>query len=692
MLNCRGTTIHRVPLRLSHVLATLLLSAVLVAGCSDSSEPPPPPPPGGTGFRTTIAPPAMSSPVYDAFPDGVAIISCDVTLRSTGQGAPGATWREAVLRWYPARDLRTPFDSAVISKGDVALSWGGTDIKDGVTQVAAWRFLATIPFTLTLDYHYRIAGAAADSSASAQFTCQPPLPVNPALPTISVVTILPSGPTIEPGDSLDVSFRATAPAGLWQTIVSVSGACDTAVFLPGFLTQSTPYTVRVPLGPECVLGASLIVSVLTVDAALQTAATPPVLFTVVDQSPPSIDIFRADGARIVWGDYFAGDTIDLGMSVADNHQLRWVAWEAQPSGVRDSVQVAGPFGPSTLRLPVRASWGTSPHLAFTATDVSGNVGTAYPVDDDSLHVYPDAPRPTAWRAVAGDTRTARVDSKRGVFYLLLGNERQLVTFGLTDAIPIRTLNLPEYVTGIDFTVSGDSLLMACPLASSLAVLDLTLPDPLLTLLPLSTPDTTRGQLPYTILGAANGKAFVGMGGPTLAEYQLIEIDLATGTEALRLDAGNAGVVDNLIARSAGHDFLVTGSGIGTVQVYDASTDRFGPLTQLPPYGGGVGVSADGQVITNGLQILSPSLQLVRTVHSTFGGGVPASFLAPDGQSLYYFESRGLIRTRVSDGAVVERSRLPFGVAEIRVSDDGQWAVYYGSAGMSTGQVGVIDLR
>ena len=294
--------------------------------------------------------------------------------------------------------------------------------------------------------------------------------------------------------------------------------------------------------------------------------------------------------------------------------------------------------------------------------------------------------------VAGDTRTARVDSKRGVFYLLLGNQRQLLTFGLSDAALVRTLNLPEYVTSLDFTASGDSLLMTCPLATSLAVLDLTLAVPQLSLLPLSTPDGARGQVPVSVLAAANGKALIGLNGPTVAQYQLMEIDLATGAERLRTDAGNAGVVENVITRSADHDLLVIGTVTDVIQVYDAATDQFGPLTTLAQGGGPIGVSVDGQVITHGFQVLDAGLNLVRTIHSTTGGGVASSFLSPDGQSLYYFETRGLVRTSVAGGSIIERSRLPFSVWQIQVADDGQWAVFTGSPGMSTGQVGVIDLR
>ncbi len=674
------------------VLHRIAMLAGCLAGCSNSSEPTPPPPPGGTGFRATIATPAINSPVYGAFADGVAIIACDVTLRSTGAGAPGATWREAVLRWYPAQDLRIPFDSAVLSARDVALSWGGADIRDGETQVSAWRFLATIPFTLALEYHYRVVGAAADSSVTTQATCQPSLPVNPALPTISTVTILPSGPTIEPGDSLDVSFRATAPAGLWQTIVSVSGACDTTVFLPGFLTQSTPYAVRVPLGPNCALGASLSVSIITLDAALQATATIPVLLSVVDHTPPILSVSYGGGSLAVSGDYFSGDTLQFEESASDNDQLTYFVWEVLPAGIRDSVLLSSIRVPPYVPVPVRASWGAAVQLRFSALDRSGNRSTVATINTDSLRLHPVVQRPIAWRSIGGDTRQVLPDTKRGVFYVLLGSPEQLLTFALADAALLRTMDLPSCWGGFDITASGDSLLFPCPPAEGIGVLDLTPSVPQWSIVSLTTLDSANGPWPGTVFAMAGGRTFVGLSGASATQFQLLQVDLATGAEVLRLDAGGAGGVGHLYERSPNHDLVLVGDDLGDVQVYHTVTDQFGPLTSIPNTGGKFGFSADGQVIAEGMVILDAGLQVVRSVRNLIGDGSSASFLTPDGQDLYYITNAGLIRTRVSDGEIVERTDLPFEVRDFRVSEDGQWVVFRGPEGSSSGQVGAMDLR
>lgn len=671
----------------------LLLLVGLVTGCSDSNEPGTG---GGSGLTVYIAVESVTGPSYSASPEGIALITCDANLTATGQGGQLATWRDAVFRWYPPNDLTTPFDSAVISAQEVGQSWGDGTIIDGPAQHSAWRFYATIPFALRLEYRYRQEDGQVDTAAPAEFTCQPPIPVNPAPPSISGLTVQPASATIEPGDTLAVSFLVTAEAGLWQTIVAVTGTCDTTVFLPGHVVQSAAYNLGIPLGSNCTLGASLSVAVITIDAALQTAATTPVLRTVVDQTPPGLFVRWNDVLQAVSGDFFVGDSLKFQTWVLDNYRPKSVTWVVQPGGARDSLPQVPNSSQFLLAVPIRATWTAPLQLDFTATDVAGNTSGVVTIAGDSLRLYPDAPRPTAWRYVAGQTTDIRADSKRGVFYVLvMGIQRQLVTLGLTDAALVRTLDLPAVASSFDFTPSGDSLLLVYPLSNALGVVDLTAPVPQLSLQRLGTPDSSQGQTPEEVRTTVNGKAFIRLIGPALAQNQLLELDLASGVETVRLDAGNAGVVRNPLERSPGHGFLITGDGSGMAQVYDAATNQFGPLSALPAQallGSVLSISADGQVLAFGREILGPNLQSVRSAHSVIGTAQTGSFVSPDGQSLYYVALSGLIRARVSDGAVIERSRLPINIPRTRISEDGQWAVYNGQSDFVSGTVGVIDLR
>ena len=680
-----GSPPHHLTGRLLTVAAGALLA------CSGGTEPTPTPPRPAT-FSATVAIQRVDPPSYDALPEGIALISCVMTLQSTGHGVAGATWREAIFRWYPANDLRTAFDSATISAQEVVQSWGDADIRDGVDQVSRWQLLATIPFTARLEYRYRVSGAAADSSASAVGTCQPPIPPTATGPTLSEVLIQPSGPSIEPGDTLSVSFRANATAGLWQSIVSVTGACDTTFFFPGGLTQSTPYSIQIPVSAGCVLGASLSVSILTVDAALQTAVTIPVMMTVIDHTPPVLTVSDAAGGGALAGDFFTGDTIQLVGSAIDNDLVTWFIWEAQPAGVRDSVLLSSLRNPPFVPLIVRASWGAFTGFSFTALDRSGNRSTPATINTDSLRLHPIVQRPTASRFVAGDTRQVLPDTKRGVVYLTQSiPQHQILTVALADGALVRTLALPSYGGVMDLSASGDSLLMTFPGIVSLGVLALTAANPQFTLLPLVTPDTALGQTVGTVFAMSDGTAFVGLGGLTTTTLEVLQVDLATGSEQPR-PAGGANGVARLLERGPNHDRLLVSDDAGSAQVYQTATDQFGSMTAYPNNGGRFGFSTDGQVIAEGLTILDSNLQFVRNVRGYNPNGVVASFLAPDGQSLSYVTEQGLVRTRVSDGEILDRSPMPFSVSSFQVSSDGDWVVFRGQAGGTTGQVGAIDLR
>lgn len=670
----------------------LPLLLVWSLACSDSVGPVKEP----AEARVTVKVTGVGPPEYAASPEGVSVLSCTVDLLASVKGAGTATWRGATFRWYPGTDLTTPFDSATLTSGEVGQSWGQSTIADGRAQTSGWIFSATVPFTVTAEYRYRFAGSTDVTTEAAQFTCQPAFPDNPSTPSITNFSLQPASGIIEPGDTLTIAYTATAEAGLWQSLVAVTGACDTAQYVPGHLGTTATTSVRVRLTSSCALGQPLSVSVLLMDAALKvTSAGAVAALTVQDLTPPVLDITFGLGGldRVAAGDYFVGDTLTFTPYVSENHRLRTILWEVQPAGVTDSATpLPSSVSIPVLRLPIRSEWGSAVQLAFRARDEAGNTGPVVTINTDSLRLYPDVPRPTAWRIAPGDTRDVLPDSRRGVFYLLLANQRQLLTFSLADASLLGTLNLPGYSGSFDFTPSGDSLLLAYHDRPALGVLDLTGAVPQLGLHPLAGLDTAHGQYVDAVRTTANGKAFLHLMGPTLAQARLLELDLATGVETLRLDAGNNGQVQNSIERSPGHGFLVTGDGVAVAQLYSAATNQFGPLTPLSIPTGVFGSSTDGQVHAAGLQILDANLQLVRRVRATFGGGVPPSFLAPNGQHLYYVESRGLIRTRVSDGAVVERSRLPIQVERIRVSDDGQWAVYHGLPGHPSGQVGVIDLR
>lgn len=669
-------------------------AAVLSLGCS--SDGPPTGPGGGgggnSGFSATVTVTTVSPPTYDVSPDSISILSCVVALRADGHGTGVSTWHDATFRFYPLSDLRVPFDSVQILTSDVASSWGNGGLGIGTPQTSSWTFSATIPFTVVFDYRYRSAGAGSDSTASTQFTCRPPV-VSPATPpALSNSAILPAGGTIEPGDTIAISFTAQAQSGLWQAVVSVTGACDTTLFFPGHLALTSTYTTRFAIPRGCALGSPFSIGILAVDAELRVVAPQPVQFTLFDHTPPTADIFSTGGNRELHGDYFTGDRIEVLLTALDNDEVNYVRWEVQPAGIRDSIRFDANAGPPLAWLPVLPNWGPSVQLTVTATDRTGNRSAPAAINTDSLRIHPTSQRVVASRSIAGDVRQVRPDGKRGVFYVLQGDEQQLLTLSLTDASLIRSFHLPSCSTSFDFTASGDSLLFVCPTTADMGILDLTTPTPQSSVMHLTVPDTALSRLPIAIFGTARGTALIGMTGYGRAPDELLEVSLATGVETRRADAGCSTGVCYLDERSPSHDLVLVGDGSGRMQIYRTATDQFGPLVMPPNNGGEFWFSADGQVIVEGVAILDQGLQQVAAVRDlNFGGGFP-SLLTPDGLRLFYLTSGGVVQTRLSDGQVVDRFTAAAEIRDLRVTDDGQWAVYRTREGGPSGEVGIIDLR
>jgi hypothetical protein len=91
--------------------------------------------------------------------------------------------------------------------------------------------------------------------------------------------------------------------------------------------------------------------------------------------------------------------------------------------------------------------------------------------------------------------------------------------------------------------------------------------------------------------------------------------------------------------------------------YDSGTDTIGvcqPLTFLN--GTWLSVDAAGARWLHGNLVLDGSFNVVATLNAaaTLGGGV----LLPDASAAWYIEALGVVKLRLSDGAVLVRVRVP----------------------------------
>jgi hypothetical protein len=234
----------------------------------------------------------------------------------------------------------------------------------------------------------------------------------------------------------------------------------------------------------------------------------------------------------------------------------------------------------------------------------------------------------------------------------------------------------------DLTPSGDSIVTTLVTSRSLGIVDLRPTPPILTKIPLALDSATE---PWYVRVTSAGSAFlldIGTSSGHVYTY-----DLGTGVLRRRLDAGTAGETSGgPMARSYDRSVILINSYI--TQRYDAATDAFGP-PQTSPAAGGV-PALDG----NGSHIAIGAVLYDGTMRRLVDAWAAPSILSPDGQTGYsvWYARRGVIRTRLSDGAILDQVRAPISPASGWLAPDGKTLVL--SGGLDPGGtpgIAVLDL-
>jgi hypothetical protein len=685
------SVLRRVRHYLTH--ARIVLLALAVGACGGDST--------GLGARidVDVSLTRLDPPFISVDDEGGPLIRCDVALRAVARGSGGATWEGATFRWFVGKNATTPVDSAVLPAAEIQESWGNRDIAAGETQESEWAITAGVPFSLTIEYRYRSSGAGRVGTASVSFTCGPTIPPGAAPPVIASLTVQPSSGEVESGQTVTVAYTATSEVGLWGTAVELS-ACDTLTLYAERLEKSVTRTVSIPLSPSCQVNTPLHVTVYALDAALQeTSRQAATQLMLVDRTPPQVTplFFPPTGGSAtqeIAGDYFTGDSLYLIFNASDNHSLRALVWEILPVGFRDSLVVSGPYASPWMKIPIRPEWTGQIQLRLYARDAAGLTSEAVTSAPGALNVSPTVVLPTAWTTVAGEIREFVIDAPRGAVYLLQTNESRVAVLSTATMTATRTVATPVPATDLDLSAGGDSLVLALPAGRALGIIDLRQPSSGVTLIPLAALDTTRDQRPWQVRVAANGKALVSLQGSQPSAYTLLEVDLATGTQRHRTDAGDGGFVGGgHLERSHDRSVIVVNGGPNLFQPYDATTDRFGPRRSATVSDWRPSVDRMGLHVAIGLDVYGETLLHLRRVRAPILGGIPRSALSADGEHLYIvLWNHGIVRSRVSDGMIVDRIPNPIGPDAIRASADGAMVITAEGIARSQTRISRIDLQ
>lgn len=668
------------------------VAAAIIAACGDGTGP-------ANELDVSVGVDWVTGPNFNQAPESGNRVACDVGLHAIATGSGKATWGAATFKWFAGKDRSAPVDSSVAPAVDVRRGWRDSSIVVGRRQTATWTLWAAVPFSGAIDFHYRVGGGP-ERTASLAFDCGPAIPASATPPSIPNITAQAPSGALEPGGLVTVDFTAISAIGVWRTAVLVSGPCEVYREFDERFETTVKRSATLQLPTNCELGAPVDVTVYVTDAALDRRARQvPSSYTLVDVTRPWI---RGATAPRPTGPYFTGDTIDFVVTAGDNHVVKSIVWEARPFGVRDSILSPAGGSDVKIRIPVRPGWSGPIELRYFARDVAGLASDTIVSAPGSMTIYPGVDRPTTSMTLddSGDLIDGEVvDLARGVAYLRQPLSRRIAVVSLASMQVVSTIPLAPYPADMDLTAGGDSLLVALPELQALGIIDLRRPDRRLELL---TVDLVAGYpvparwTASEVRALANGKAFLLVAiefGPRL----LLEVDLATGAQRVRFEAGPEGSIGGGFVEAAALTRSPDGSAMAVrrsncVERYDGATDRFGPCVQPQTLGIVTSADASGQRFSIGLDVYDAAWHHVQRVGMLPPGSGAVSALTLDGRELFFAYGRGIVRASAVDGRILDRQLLPVRPSRVRMSPDGKSLIVVGTS-VATGlpAIAVIDL-
>jgi hypothetical protein len=624
--------------------------------------------------------------------DSTVIVECSANLTASVSGSERdiGTWEGGEARWFAGLDRTTPFHVEPIAGFDITETWGSDRLTHGDTLRSVWRFTASLPFIVELDFRYTSHLGDRVSTASTAIECGLDLdmPVAPP-PAISDLVIQTPTP-FQPGDVFTVSYHATAAAGLLASIIEIDGAYTGSLQVVEELSRDSRRTVEfiVPHGVR--LGDPLYITVQPFDVFTQTttrveATTQP----LVDVTPPVLAgaythrTIIGEPVRLI-GQYGAGDSLFVQTLSSDNQGLGFAILDIDAQ--RYAFQLAGAEAVRRLDIRVTPDLVGSRTLAVHVTDVSGLTSARFESPPDSLLVYPVIDRPTVALEFPNEGFIAAAwDEVNGLLYLALRDRPEIVVIGTGTMTEQRRIALPGRPGGVDFTMSGDSLFASLPERSSIAVIRLA--DDIVTEIPLAAAGVGN---PRELAVLENGHVLIEANdGAGQAHIARVDPANPAAIAATQIPALNPG-----IARSRDRSTVGILTELECLIVYRAATDGFDPCIQFRARTMRFAADETGSRFIIGGSIVDVPAGTTRgAVWGMRVNVAPASVFTADGQSIFLSDDTGLLNVRVSDGNVIDRTPLPLmwdGI--LLVSEDGSTVFAVGDMDELADEVRVIRVQ
>jgi hypothetical protein len=651
------------------------------------------------------------TPVITDTPDGPRI-TCSVQLTATAEGQGSAAWGGLKADWYVGADRSKPVGTTTNAPNEVIGSFGAASIHSGEKLHATWNFWYGAPFEAALGVDYTTSDGNAGTAAT-RVQCGPG-PEGAVTPTITQITLPSTSGELAIGDTVSVSYQETSSSGVWMSDIAVTGGFMAEQKLGEHLATNVNRTVKFVVPSYVHVGIPLTISILAYDAALRRRARSlETRLAAVDHIPPTLgfatlfDIPGFYGSGLA-GQFAVGDTVYVRASAYDNNVLGWLVYQVEsPADFRDSV--AAPTDPPSQELSgsfaVRPEWVGSPMVSVYVRDASGLASQALSSLPDSVRFYPTVQHPVTGPlplSSASGPDDIAYDAKRDLVYIALLEDKQILVLSPSTMTLGTPIVLPSTISGMDLSLSGDSLLVALPSENEIAVVDLNNPQAAPTAIKLSLLDTvTSAQAgipvqPSGLRVAANGKALVFLSQQTLSNDQVMEVDLTNGAQRFRTDARslrtNSPWWARVLGRTNDHSRIYI---LGSCKaVYDANSDSFTSCAYPPDNNGpclGITTDESGAHITCGSEVLDAGLHVL--TESRIKGTAARAAISPDGATVYMAGDRDMRTMRLTDKTMLERSSIPLFTQRLFVAPSGNWLLVFGNPyGSSSAQVARVDLQ
>lgn len=494
-----------------------------------------------------------------------------------------------------------------------------------------------------------------------------------------------------PTDTVTVSYSASDNAGVWWSVIRISGAFTATDSVDHAFAKQVGRSVRIPVPASAPMGSTFTVKVIAADPALHRDSAVAGTIQVNDLVPPSVNGVASGPEQVLT--FVAQDTLRVAVNASDNYKLAWVGYRIGGT-LSDSVAVATRNASQsfTYMIPSSGWLGTQTVMGF-ARDSAGHLTQA---SLGNATVVPGHRRPTFVFPLTGTAPDLVYDSARDVVYFTEPSLNRVRVFSLATKTFGTPINLFSRPTGLDLTPGGDSLVVALSQSTSLAIVNLQNRQVDTANLPLN-PNINPVLALVRVM--ANNKAFVTTVNIGIGSGDLWELDLRTLKRRQRTDV-SAGILTQSVPMARAGDgsrlLLILDNACcpETGNVYVTATDTFAiSAPTADRYGPRVTADRSGSHFLVDEALFDGSLNPIRTLSSspfTFAG---SSAISADGLSAYLAIDSGYVKVRTSDGVVVDTIRTGQTFYRFIAVSSGAWLVgVSGNPQVGGQQLVVVDLR